>query len=228
MPTPSEALAKIKEQGVLPMYSTASDVVSIKILHALYNGGARAIEYTNRLPESLENFKKLKAERDAHMKGLLLGAGTVKTVEDAHNYIAAGADFIICPGVIPEVGKIVVGAGLLWAPGCMTVSEMMVAEQLGCILVKLFPGNVLGPSYINSVKEVMPKLAFMPTGGVELERDNIASWFKAGACAVGIGSKLLSKPLIESEKYDTMQERVRQALDIVVNYRKPEAIKEQE
>jgi len=212
----------------MPMYSTASDIVSIKILHALYDAGARVIEYTNRLPESLDNFKKMKAERDTTMKDMLLGAGTVKTVDDARNYINAGADFIICPGMIPEVGKVVIEAGLLWAPGCMTVSEMMVAEQVGCILVKLFPGNVLGPSYINAVKEVLPKLSFMPTGGVELERDNIGTWFKAGACAVGIGSKLLSKPLIENEKYDTMRDRTRQALDIVVNYRKPEAVKEGE
>ncbi len=227
MLTQFEVLAKIKEQGVLPMYSTPSDAVSVKVLHALYNAGMRVIEYTNRLPESLNNFKKLKEERDANLKDMLLGVGTIKTVDDAHNYIAAGADFIICPGMLPEVGKIVVEAGLLWSPGCMTVSEITVAEQTGSKLIKLFPGNLLGPSYIGAIKEIFPGLAFMPTGGVELERDNIATWFKAGACAVGMGSKLVSKPLMEAEKYDTIEERAKLALNIVINYRKPEAEKQQ-
>jgi len=228
MHTPSEVLAKIKEQGVLPMFSTASEATSIKVLQTLYKAGMRVMEYTNRLPESLNNFKKLKAERDATMPDMLIGVGTVKTVDDAHIFIAAGADFIICPGMIPEVGKIVIEAGLVWSPGCMTVSEIMVAEQVGSQLVKLFPGNLLGPSYIGAIKEIFPKLAFMPTGGVELERDNISAWFKAGACAVGMGSKLVSKPLMESEKYDTIEERARLALNIVINYRKPEAEKQAE
>lgn len=228
MPTQSEVLAKIKEQGVVPMFSTAKEDVSIKVLHALYNGGIRVMEYTNRLPESLNNFKKLLAERNATMPDMLLGVGTVKTVDDLHKYIDAGAEFIICPGMIPEVGKISVDAGLLWSPGCMSVSEIMVAEQVGSQLVKLFPGNVLGPSYLGAIKEIFPGLAFMPTGGVEPERESIASWFKAGACAVGMGSKLVSKPLMESEKYDTIEERARQVLAIIANYRKPEAVKEEE
>jgi len=228
MPTPNDVKAKIREQGVLPMYSTASDAVSIRVLQALYKGGMRVVEYTNRLPESLENFKKLKAERDANLKDLLLGVGTVKTVDDAHAYIDAGADFVICPGTIPEVGKIVVDAGLLWSPGCMTVSEIMVAEQAGSQLIKLFPGDLLGPSYIGAIKDIFPKLAFMVTGGIDLERDSITNWFKAGACAVGMGSRLVSKPIIENEKFDVIETRAKQAIDIVVNYRKPEAVKEAE
>ena len=128
--------------------------------------------------------------------------------------------------MIPEVGKVAVEAGLLWSPGCMTVSEIMVAEQTGSQLIKLFPGNLLGPSYIVAIKEIFPGLAFMPTGGVELERDNINGWFKAGACAVGMGSKLVSKPLMENERYDTILERAKTALGIVANYRKPEAEKQ--
>jgi len=228
MPTQSEVLTRIKEQGILPMFSTASADVSVKVLHALYNAGIRVMEYTNRLPESLDNFKRLVAERDATMPDMLLGVGTIKTVNDVHTYIAAGAQFIICPGMIPEVGKVSVEAGLLWSPGCMSVSEIMVAEQVGSQLIKLFPGNLLGPSYLGAIKEIFPGVAFMPTGGVELERDNMSNWFKAGACAVGMGSKLVSKPLLESEKYDTIEERAKQALAIVVNYRKPEAVKEQE
>jgi 2-dehydro-3-deoxyphosphogluconate aldolase/(4S)-4-hydroxy-2-oxoglutarate aldolase len=225
MPTQFEALAAIKEQGILPMYFNADENVSINILKTLYHAGMRVIEFTNRGAEALQVFKQLKATRDAGMKDMMIGVGTIKTEDDAYKFIDAGADFIVAPGTIPEVGKIVVGAGLLWSPGCMTVTEIMLAEQAGSQLIKLFPGNVLSPSYIGAVKEIFPGLAFMPTGGVEPERDNISAWFKAGACAVGMGSKLVSKPLMENERYDTIEERAKQVLTIIANYRKPEAEK---
>ena len=107
----------------------------------------------------------------------------------------------------------------------MTVTEIMVAEDNGSKLIKLFPGNLLGPSYIGSVKEIFPHVCFMPTGGVEPERDSIAAWFKAGAAAVGMGSKLVSKPLMDAERYDTMEERAKHVLDIIAHYMKTEAEK---
>ncbi len=226
MHTPSEVLAAIKDQGVLPMFSHPDEKININVLNTLYRAGMRVIEFTNRNAGALDVFKKLVEARNASMKNLLIGVGTIKTVDDVHKFIDAGADFIIAPGMIPEVGKITVDAGLLWSPGCMTVTEIMIAEQTGSQLIKLFPGNILGPSYIGAVKEIFPGLAFMPTGGVELDRDNIAAWFKAGACAVGMGSKLVSKPLMESERYDTIEERARLALNLVINYRKPEAERE--
>ena len=226
MRTASEALAKIKEQGILPMFSHPTEAINVNALKALYRAGMRVMEFTNRNDGALDTFKKLIATRDAEMKDMLIGVGTIKTPDDAHNFINAGADFIIAPGMIPEVGKIVVDAGMLWSPGCMTVTEIMIAEQTGSQLIKLFPGNLLGPSYIGAIREIFPKLAFMPTGGVELERDNISAWFKAGACAVGMGSKLVSKPLLEAERYDTIEERAKTALALIINYRKPEAEKE--
>ena len=225
MPKKSDSLAAIKQQGILPMFFNANETVGVNILKALYRGGMRVIEFTNRGPEALKVYKALKAARDAAFPDLFIGVGTIKTVDDAHTFIDAGADFIVAPGTIPEVGRVVVQAGLLWSPGCMTVTEIMLAEENGSQLIKLFPGNVLGPSYIGAVREIFPKVSFMPTGGVEPERDSIASWFKAGACAVGMGSKLVSKPLMESERYDTIEERAKQVLNIIINYRKPEAEK---
>jgi 2-dehydro-3-deoxyphosphogluconate aldolase / (4S)-4-hydroxy-2-oxoglutarate aldolase len=198
MPTQFEALNAIKHQGILPMFFNANASVSIKILHALHRSGMRVIEFTNRGAEALD---------------------------DAHTFIDAGADFIVAPGTIAEVGKVVVQAGLLWSPGCMTVTEIMVAEDNGSKLIKLFPGNLLSPSYIGSVKEIFPNVCFMPTGGVEPERDSIASWFKAGAVAVGMGSKLVSKPLMDAERYDTIEERAKHVLEIIAHYRKAEAEK---
>jgi 2-dehydro-3-deoxyphosphogluconate aldolase/(4S)-4-hydroxy-2-oxoglutarate aldolase len=205
------------------MFFNANASVSINIVKALYRAGMRVIEFTNRGAEALEVYKKLKAERDAHCPGMLIGVGTIKTVDDAHTFIDAGADFIIAPGTIAEVGRVVVQAGLLWSPGCMTVTEIMVAEDNGSQLIKLFPGSLLGPSYIGAVKEIFPKVSFMPTGGVEPERDSISAWFKAGACAVGMGSKLVSKPLMDAEHYEAIEERAKHVLHIITHYRKGEA-----
>ncbi len=226
MRTQSETLAAIQEQGILPMFSSSNPAVCVNVLKALHHSGMKVVEFTNRCPEALQNFQQVKAARDSNMQDMLLGVGTIKTVDDLRKYIDAGADFIVCPGMIPEVGKMAVDAGLLWIPGCMTVTEIMIAEQTGSQLIKLFPGSILTPAYISAVKEIFPGLYFMPTGGVELDRDNISAWFKAGACAVGMGSKLVSKPLMESEHYDTIEERAKQVLAIIANYRKPEAAKE--
>jgi len=228
MRTPSEVLAAIQEQGILPMFSSSNETTCINVLKALNHAGMKVIEFTNRCPEALHNFQQVKATRDALFPDMLLGVGTIKTVDDVHKFIDAGADFIVCPGMIPEVGKISVDTGLLWIPGCMTATEIMIAEQTGAKLIKLFPGNLLTPSYIGAIKEIFPGLFFMPTGGVELDRDNMSAWYKAGACAVGMGSKLVSKPLLENERYDTIEERGRQALAIIASYRKPEAVKENE
>ena len=106
-------------------------------------------------------------------------------------------------------------AGMPWVPGCMTPSEIMEAEQYGAKLVKLFPGNILGPSFVSAVKEVFPHLLFMPTGGVEVSEENIGGWFNSGVCAVGLGSKLVSKTLLEKKDYTTIESLAREALAIV-------------
>ena len=225
MPTQFEALTAIKQQGILPMFFNADKTISINILKTLYRAGMRVIEFTNRGAEALEVYKAIKTARDSFFPDMMIGVGTIKNVDDAHRFIDAGADFIVAPGVTPEVGKIVVQAGLLWSPGCMTVTEIMVAEENGSQLIKLFPGNFLSPSFIGSVKEIFPGVAFMPTGGVEPERDSIASWFKAGAVAVGMGSKLVSKAIMENEEYSLLEEKAKHVLDVIVSYRKAEAEK---
>ena len=153
--------------------------------------------------------------RNAEMPDLLLGIGTVKNVQDAKNYIAAKADFIICPVTIPAVAAEVHAAGMLWIPGCMSVTDIAVAEDCGAKFVKLFPGNILGPGFVSSVKDIFPGMKFMPTGGVDTTKENIKSWFDAGVSAVGIGSKLLSKELLASQDYAKIVADTRAVLETV-------------
>lgn len=205
----------IVQQGMLPLYYHDDATVTLETAKALYRAGVQVIEYTNRGAHALANFQYLLQERDAQLPGMLLGIGTIKTVNDAHNYIAAGADFIICPGMIPDVARVVHEAGKLWVPGCMTSTEIMMAEQLGASFIKLFPGSLLGPSFVSAIKELFPGIAFMPTGGVELEADNIKAWFTAGVKAVGMGSKLITRQLLEQQDYTRIQQATEQVLQTI-------------
>jgi len=157
---------------------------------------------------------------DAEMKDLQLGVGTVKTTTDAENFINAGADFVVSPVVFPPVGKMVSDAGLLWVPGCLTPTEIFTAEMNGAKLVKIFPGSVVGPSYITAIKELFQNLLFIPTGGVDTSSENIKSWFDNGVCAVGMGSKLITKSILENKEYDKLTMFTKQVMDIIALIRK--------
>lgn len=210
-----EILKRIPEQGLLPLYFDKDPEVSLKVLKALYDAGIRMVEYTNRGEAALQNFKKMLELRDKEMKDLYLGIGTIKNRQMAETYIEAGADFIICPGLVEEVANTADQHHMLWVPGCMTPSEIIKAENMGAKMIKLFPGNILGPEFMSAIKSLFPDLMFMPTGGVSLDRENIASWFKAGVCAVGMGSKLVSKQLLQEKNYSKIQELTKQAVEIV-------------
>jgi 2-dehydro-3-deoxyphosphogluconate aldolase / (4S)-4-hydroxy-2-oxoglutarate aldolase len=202
-------------QGILPLYFNADETISIEVLRAIYRAGIKAVEYTNRGDEALNNFIKMTAVRNAEMPDLLLGVGTVKNLKDAKNYMAAGADFLVSPGFVKEVADYAVSKDIFYAPGCMTPSEIIAAENSGIRFIKLFPGNMLGPEFLSGIKDIFPKLLFMPTGGVDTTRENIEGWFKAGVCAVGMGSKLISKKLMEVKDYTTIENDTRQVLETI-------------
>jgi 2-dehydro-3-deoxyphosphogluconate aldolase/(4S)-4-hydroxy-2-oxoglutarate aldolase len=181
----------------------------------LYSAGIRAVEYTNRGEAAYANFKEMRKVIDSELNGMYLGIGTIKDGAMAQTFIDAGADYIICPGLVESVAEVADKHNMLWAPGCMTPSEIIRAETLGAKMIKLFPGNVLGPGFMSAIKELFPNLKFMPTGGVDLDRANIEGWFKAGVCAVGMGSKLVSKDVMENKKYDELIASTKSVLEII-------------
>ena len=203
------------EQGIVPLYFHPDADTSVQILRALYQAGSRVVEYTNRGENAINNFLQLRKVADKEMPGLQLGAGTIRNKIEATEFINEGANFIICPGVIEGVARLADNNDLLWIPGCLTSTEIILADDLGAQLVKLFPGNLLGPSYVTSIKEIFPDLLFMPTGGVEVNEENLSSWFKSGVSAVGLGSKLISKTLVETKDYAGIESLTRQTLQIV-------------
>ena len=215
MKTKESSLKAITDQGLLPLFFYEDAAVSLEIIRTLYQSGIRVLEYTNRGAAALANFRFLINAVEIEMKYLHLGIGTIKNTAEAHDFIKAGAHFLVCPVVDPEVGKIAHDAGLLWIPGCFTPTEINIAHQLKAGIIKLFPANVLGPVYLSSVKEVFPGQLFIPTGGVEIEEENMTKWFKSGVCAVGMGSKLISKEILETRDYQELAIRTQKTIEMV-------------
>jgi len=200
---------------MLPLYFNSSEEVSLDVLKSIYRAGVKAVEYTNRGDAALANFKKMVALRNAEMPGLLLGVGTIKNMQHASDYMSAGADFLVSPGFVPDVAAYCVSNDIFYAPGCMTPSEIIAAENTGIKFIKLFPGNMLGPEFLTTIKDIFPKLLFMPTGGVDTTKENIEGWFKAGVCAVGMGSKLVSKKLMEAKDYGSIESETKKVLELI-------------
>ena len=205
----------IVAQGILPLYFNADETVSVEILRVIYGAGIKAVEYTNRGDAALSNFKKMVEVRNAEMPGLLLGVGTIKNLKHAEDYMTAGADFLVSPGFVKEVADYAVQRDIFYVPGCMTPSEIIAAENAGLKFIKLFPGNMLGKEFLSGIKDIFPKLLFMPTGGVDTTKENIEGWFKAGVCAVGMGSKLVSKEIMANKQYDLLADETKKVMAII-------------
>jgi len=203
----------ILSSKLIPLFYESDVQVVIDVVKALYAGGIRTIEFTNRGPQALDNFKALVALKN-EMPDLYLGIGTIKTEEDAKKYIDAGADFLISPVFDASVADIAYLHKVLWIPGCMTPTEIHNAQVAGCNIVKLFPGNVLGPGFIEAIKPLFSDIHFLVTGGVDATEQSIMSWLKAGAAGVGLGSKLITKTVLANKEYDVLTTTSKQLLSI--------------
>jgi 2-dehydro-3-deoxyphosphogluconate aldolase/(4S)-4-hydroxy-2-oxoglutarate aldolase len=192
-------LQKIKDQKIVPLFYNESFEVSKNIVKALYEGGIRVIEYTNRGSQALENFTKLKEISATEFPGLLLGIGTVKNSQELDDYAAVKADFIITPVISEELILHAAEKNILLIPGCFTPSDVNIAFQNNLRMVKIFPADALSKNYIKSIQPVFPGMNFMPTGGIHADVNDITDWLKGGAVAVGLGSALI-KTDIASEQ----------------------------
>lgn len=158
---------------------------ALEVSRALIEGGVLGIEITFTTPEAHSTIQDLKGE---YGDRTLLGAGTLTTPEQVELAVSAGATFLVSPGLNPKLVDSMSETGLLTMPGTLTPSDVMLAQELGLEVVKLFPGSLGGPSYLKALRGPFPDMEFLPTGGVSL--DNIKDWFEAGALAVGVGSAL--------------------------------------
>ena len=214
-----QVIGAIVTQGLLPLYFNQDVDKSLAILRSLYSAGIKVVEYTNRGEAALENFKHLINVRNLEMNDLIIGVGTIKNMQQALDFLEAGADFLVSPGYLPDVASYCVSKDIMFGPGCMTPTEIIAAENAGIKFIKLFPGDLLGVGFLKGIKEIFPQMVFMPTGGVDATEESIASWFNTGASAVGMGGKLVSKALMEAGDTKAIEEKAREVLKLIQKIR---------
>lgn len=215
MKSKEAVLDSILVQGMLPLFFYEDADVSVEVIRTLYKAGVRVLEYTNRGKEALDNVKIITKVIKAEMPDMNLGIGTIKTEAEAEAFVAAGADFIVSPIIDTAVAKVADKYKMLYIPGCMTPTEIHQAQQHKAMLIKIFPANILGPAFVSSIRELFQGQLFIPTGGVEIDADNISGWFSAGVSAVGMGSKLISKNVLDNKLYSQLYNDTVKALQLV-------------
>ncbi|MCC9019626.1 MULTISPECIES: bifunctional 4-hydroxy-2-oxoglutarate aldolase/2-dehydro-3-deoxy-phosphogluconate aldolase [Flavobacterium] len=210
-----EVALTMKENGMVPLFFHSDIEISKKVLKACYDGGARLMEFTSRGDFAHEVFGALNKYALAELPGMMLGVGSITDAASASLYMSLGANFIVTPVFREDIAIACNRRKVLWSPGCGTLTEIARAEELGCEIVKLFPGDIYGPEFIKAIKGPCPWTNIMPTGGVLPTVDSLTSWFSAGATCVGIGSQLISKEILEQQDYDGLKTKVSQVLDII-------------
>lgn len=188
-----EVATLMHQTGLVPLFYHHDAEVAKKVVKACYDGGARLLEFTNRGDFAHEVFAELNKYALAELPGMVLGAGSVTDAATASLYMQLGANFIVTPVLREDIALVCNRRKVLWSAGCATLTEIARAEELGCEIVKLFPGDAYSPSCVKAIKGPCPWTSIMPTGGVAPTKESIASWFHAGVACVGIGSKLMVK-----------------------------------
>lgn len=194
--------------GLVPLFYDKNIELAKKIIKSCYAGGARVLEFTARGDFSSEVFKELSKYVQDNFPDLALGIGSITDGASASLYIQLGADFIVTPVFREDIAMVCNRRKIPFFPGCGSLSEIAKAEEMGCEIVKLFPGAVYGPEFIKAIKGPQPWTNVMPTGGVEPTQESLEQWFKAGAYCVGLGSKLIKK---DSDGYNFKE--IEQLLD---------------
>ena len=214
-----EVAQKMEEQGMVPLFYHPNIELGKKILKACYDGGSRLMEFTNRGDYAHEVFRELNKYCEAELPEMIMGVGSVTDAGAASLYMQLGANFVVTPVMREDIAISCNRKKVLWSPGCASLTEICKAEELGCEIVKLFPGGTYGPSFVAAIKGPQPWTRIMPTGGVSPTRENLEGWFKAGVTCVGMGSKLISKDIVNGEKYAELQTAVSDALALIKEIR---------
>lgn len=204
---------------MVPLFYHADIETAKKLLHAIYDGGARVFEFTNRGDFAHEVFAELYKYAADRMPDLIMGVGSVTDGATASLYMQLGANFVVTPVFREDIAIVCNRKKVLWSPGCGSLTEIAKVEELGCEIVKLFPGGIYGPGFIKAIKGPQPWTNIMPTGGVSPDRDNLQKWFKAGAYCVGMGSKLMVKDSAGNFDYAKIKQLTKEALEIIQSVR---------
>ena len=214
-----EVATTMKEVGMIPLFFNNDIELSKKVLKACYDGGAKLLEFTARGDFAHEVFGDLIKYTVKELPGMIMGVGSVSDAAQASLFISLGANFVVTPLLREEIATVCNRRKVLWSAGCGSLTEIARAEELGCEIVKLFPGDIYGPQFVKSVKGPQPWTSIMPTGGVSPTEENLKGWFDAGVTCVGMGSKLISKDIIANEDFAKLEMNVRKVLAVIKSLR---------
>nr|WP_321571114.1 bifunctional 4-hydroxy-2-oxoglutarate aldolase/2-dehydro-3-deoxy-phosphogluconate aldolase [uncultured Muribaculum sp.] len=207
-----DVLAKMRITGIVPVFYHSNPEIAKQVVKACYDGGVRAFEFTNRGDFAHEVFAEVVKYAAKECPELAVGVGSVVDPATAALYLQLGACFVVGPLFNPEVARVCNRRSVPYTPGCGTVSEVGAAQECGCDLCKVFPGDVLGPKFVKGLTAPMPWSKLMVTGGVEPTRENISAWFAAGVYCVGMGSKLFPKDKIAAADWQYISDKCAEAI----------------
>lgn len=210
-----EVLSAAEGSGLIPVFYNADPQVAKSVLKACYDGGIRVFEFTNRGDFAHEVFGELVKYAVENLPGMIVGAGSVVDEVTAVLYMQLGANFIVGPMFNPSVAKVCNRRCVPYIPGCGSATEVGNAQEAGCDVCKVFPGDVLGPAFVKGIKAPMPWTKILVTGGVKPTEENLSSWFKAGASCVGMGSNLFPKDTVKAGDWDTVSKLCATSLEII-------------
>ncbi|WP_291838606.1 bifunctional 4-hydroxy-2-oxoglutarate aldolase/2-dehydro-3-deoxy-phosphogluconate aldolase [Brevundimonas sp.] len=213
-------LTALEAQGVAPVFYNADPEVCLNVIRACSRGGAKAIEFTNRGDFAVDLFGDIARELQKTDPDIILGIGSVVDAGTASLYLNRGARFIVSPCLVPDVARVCNRRMTAYFPGCGSVTEIGQAHELGCEIVKLFPGaSVGGVDFVKAVLGPMPWTKIMPTGGVDPDEASIAKWFGSGIVAAGMGSKLITDAAVKSGDWAGIEAQVKKTGDAIAAFR---------
>ena len=215
-----KVLNTLYETGLCPVFYHKDVEVAKKVAVAISQAGVRLLEFTNRGDFAVEVFSQLNKFLAKECPEMILGVGSIVDAPTAALYIASGANFVVGPILNPEVARLCNRRKIPYSPGCGIASEIQQAEELGCEIVKVFPGGeVGGPNFVKSVMAPCPWMRIMPTGGVKATKESVTEWITAGAAVLGIGGDLIKKELVEKGDYAAITEKTKEVLGWVKDAR---------
>ena len=215
-----QVLQKLQLTGMVPVFYHKDAEVAKQVIKACYAGGVRAFEFTNRGVFAHEVFAECVKFAQTECPELAMGVGSIVDAPTAALYIQLGACFVVGPLLNPEIARICNRRLIPYIPGCGTVSEIGAAQELGCDVTKVFPGDVYGPAFVKGTLAPMPWSKIMVTGGVSPDRENLTAWFKAGAFCVGMGSKLFPSDKVQAKNWQYITDQCRSSLAYIAEAKK--------
>lgn len=210
-----QVIGAMKETGMVPVFYNGDVEISKAVLKACYDGGVRVFEFTNRGDFAQEVFGELVKYAIKELPGMIVGVGSVVDPATAALYIQLGANFVVGPLFNPDIVPVCNRRLIPYCPGCGSVSEVGKAQEMGCDVCKVFPGDVLGPAFVKGLRAPMPWSQIMVTGGVKPTKENLEGWFKAGVTCVGMGSNLFPKDAIAAGDWKKISTLCADALAII-------------